>query len=59
MELANVQLTELEAYDRLLDEAVERSYRDLSARRGFRWSGNDRVQREHPGNAHRPRAPER
>ena len=29
MELANVQLTELEAYDRILDEAVMRSYRDL------------------------------
>ncbi|HEX4797259.1 MAG TPA: hypothetical protein VH370_25925 [Humisphaera sp.] len=33
MELANVQLAELEAYDRILDTAVERSYRDLSARR--------------------------
>ncbi|MCY2951461.1 MAG: hypothetical protein NTU53_05720 [Planctomycetota bacterium] len=32
MELANLQLAELEAYDRILDEAVERSYRDLSAR---------------------------
>jgi hypothetical protein len=31
MELANLQLAELEAYDRMLDEAVERSYRDLSA----------------------------
>jgi hypothetical protein len=30
MELANLQLAELEAYDRILDEAVERSYRDLS-----------------------------
>jgi hypothetical protein len=30
MELANVQLVELEAYDRLLDDALERSYRDLS-----------------------------
>jgi hypothetical protein len=29
MELANLQLAELEAYDRLLDEALERSYRDL------------------------------
>lgn len=35
MELANLQLAELEAYDRLLDEAVERSYRDISARRRF------------------------
>ena len=30
MELANLQLAELEAYDRILDEALERSYRDLS-----------------------------
>jgi hypothetical protein len=29
MELANLQLAELEAYDRLLDAALERSYRDL------------------------------
>jgi hypothetical protein len=36
MELANLQLAELEAYDRLLDDALERSYRDLSpsSRRG-------------------------
>jgi len=33
LELANLQLAELEAYDRLLDEALERSYRDLSSRR--------------------------
>src|SRR5438552_1539947 len=33
MELANLQLAELEAYDRMLDDAVERSYRDLSIRR--------------------------
>jgi len=32
MELANLQLAELEAYDRLLDDALERSYRDLSIR---------------------------
>ena len=32
MELANLQLAELEAYDRILDEAVERSYRDLAPR---------------------------
>jgi hypothetical protein len=32
MELANLQLAELEAYDRILDEAVERSYRDLTSR---------------------------
>lgn len=29
MELANLQLAELEAYDRLFDDALERSYRDL------------------------------
>lgn len=33
MELANLQLAELEAYDRILDEALERSYRDLSEHR--------------------------
>jgi hypothetical protein len=33
MELANVQLAELEAYDRILDAAVDRSYRDVSVRR--------------------------
>jgi hypothetical protein len=33
MELANVQLAELEAYDRILDDAVERSYRDLASRK--------------------------
>ena len=44
MELANVQLAELEAYDRMLDDAVERSYRDLSKRR-FR-ARNTHVQRE-------------
>ncbi len=31
MELANLQLAELEAYDRLLDGTLERSYRDLGA----------------------------
>ena len=30
MELANVQLAELEAYDRMLDDALDRAYRDLS-----------------------------
>jgi hypothetical protein len=29
LELANLQLAELEAYDRLLDDALERAYRDL------------------------------
>jgi len=33
MELANLQLAELEAYDRLLDDALDRAYRDLNARR--------------------------
>jgi hypothetical protein len=33
MELANLQLAELEAYDRMLDDALERSYRDLGERR--------------------------
>jgi hypothetical protein len=32
IELANLQLAELEAYDRLLDESLERAYRDLSSR---------------------------
>ena len=32
MELANLQLAELEAYDRLLDDSLERAYRDLSVR---------------------------
>jgi hypothetical protein len=33
MELANLQLAELEAYDRILDDVIDRSYRDLSGRR--------------------------
>jgi hypothetical protein len=32
MELANLNLAELEAYDRLLDRALERSYRDVRSR---------------------------
>jgi hypothetical protein len=32
MELANLQLAELEAYDRILDGALDRSYRDLGGR---------------------------
>lgn len=36
MELANVQLTELAAYDRVLDGALEMAYRDLSRRRRVR-----------------------
>jgi hypothetical protein len=35
IELANLHLAELEAYDRLLDRALERAYRDLRGR-GFR-----------------------
>ena len=45
MELANVQLAELEAYDRILDEAVDRAYRDLSIRRSLRLR-TSAVQRE-------------
>src|SRR5207248_496319 len=45
MELANVQLAELEAYDQLLDNAVERAYRDLGGRRIAR-AGGAGVQRE-------------
>jgi len=33
LELANLQLAELEAYDRILDTALERSYRDLNQQR--------------------------
>ena len=43
MELANLQLAELEAYDRLLDEALERSYRDLGRNR---WRGRLHVLHE-------------
>jgi len=32
MELANLQLAELEAYDRILDGSLERAYRDLAVR---------------------------
>jgi hypothetical protein len=32
VELANLQLAELEAYDRILDDSLERAYRDLGAR---------------------------
>src|SRR5205814_6136455 len=45
MELANLQLAELEAYDRILDAAVDRSYRDLSTSR-FRGMQTTGVQRE-------------
>ncbi|MDB6025782.1 MAG: hypothetical protein JWM68_2005 [Verrucomicrobiales bacterium] len=43
MELANLQLAELEAYDRILDDSLERSYRDLSDRRR---RGSKHVMRE-------------
>ncbi|HEV2207884.1 MAG TPA: hypothetical protein VG167_03865 [Verrucomicrobiae bacterium] len=43
MELANLQLAELEAYDRILDDSLERAYRDLS-RRSIR--GRTAVMRE-------------
>lgn len=32
MELANLQLAELEAYDRLLDDSLEQAYRDMRSR---------------------------
>jgi hypothetical protein len=32
MEIANLQLAELEAYDRLLDDSLDRAYRDLRSR---------------------------
>ena len=43
MEVANLQLAELEAYDQLLDASIDRSYRDLIPRPGSRalgrWTG--------------------
>ena len=39
MELANLQLAELEAYDQLLDDVVDRSYRDLGLRSWRRRQG--------------------
>ena len=43
MELANLQLAELESYDRLLDGVIDRSYRDLSSSGSLggmrQWSG--------------------
>lgn len=48
MELANLQLAELEAYDRILDDAVEKSYRDLAQRRwtSLRLNSTQRELRE-------------
>lgn len=43
MELANLQLAELEAYDRLLDDALDRSYRDLAQ---SRYRGRTEVLRD-------------
>jgi hypothetical protein len=43
MEVANLQLAELEAYDRILDESLDRAYRDLRARRS---RGRNEVLRE-------------
>ena len=46
MELANLQLAELEAYDRILDDALERAYRDLRGTPGRRQGGVMRELRE-------------
>src|SRR6185503_20471503 len=46
MELANLQHAELEAYDRILDAAVDRSYRDLSSTSRLRGRTTTTVQRE-------------
>jgi hypothetical protein len=46
LELANVQLAELEAYDRILDEALDRSYRDLGGKRTRRRAAVLRELRE-------------
>jgi hypothetical protein len=43
IELANLNLAELEAYDRLLDRALERSYRDLR-KGGYRKRGETMVE---------------
>jgi hypothetical protein len=45
LELANVQLAELEAYDRILDNTVERSYRDIAVRR-FKARAGLTIQKE-------------
>ncbi|HEX4122486.1 MAG TPA: hypothetical protein VH619_17865 [Verrucomicrobiae bacterium] len=46
LESANLQLAELEAYDRILDTALERSYRDLTQRRPRKSAGVMRELRE-------------
>jgi hypothetical protein len=43
LELANLQLSELEAYDRLLDDSIERSYRDLG---GTSTRSNSKMMKE-------------
>jgi hypothetical protein len=43
MELANLQLAELEAYDRILDDSLDRAYRDLNSRQ---FRGRRLVMRE-------------
>ncbi len=40
LELANLQLVELEAYDRILDDSLDRAYRDLAAVRSMRGNGS-------------------
>jgi hypothetical protein len=45
IELANAQLTELEAYDRILDGVIENAYLDVNAGKFARWTGR-RTQRE-------------
>jgi hypothetical protein len=45
MELANLQLAELEAYDRILDDATERAYRDLRQTSLWRFK-NALIERE-------------
>lgn len=37
IELANLQLTELEAYDRLMDEVIDQVYADVAAKGTKRW----------------------
>jgi hypothetical protein len=46
MELANLQLAELEAYDRLLDDSLDRAYRDLARPRIRRRTGMMKELRE-------------
>ena len=43
MELANLQLAELEAYDRVLDDALDRAYRDLAGGGGSGVAGPKRL----------------